>query len=423
MRALRSRSGATNRNGSARFAPRVASSFATWACAVHLACASTPTSVDRLDGGQVWRGRYIHALSYAWYARGAHLEARGQLEEAETAYFEAAQRDPESGALWARLGALRCLRGASGTTTAFKRAWETKNDRTTVLVERGRCALRSRRATDAEADGRAAVSRAPRSIDANLLVVDSLLEQGKEDEALRWLDALAAYLPGARRVQGRRIAEARLRDDAPRERRAREARAATALLEQMDATPSDPELEVRGRAAVDAALALEDFDRALRRGTALGIRPSEIALRAIALGRPSLGEQLARFVLAADPTDPEARIALLAAMDLQTAPFPEPLVPPATAGALFPTPRGTGTDEAMPPATADVDWQHGMRAGSELSSLAILLFAELLERRIGPDAADFWRKAHPPESTTDPLVEQLRARGGTSRAELGTTLP
>jgi tetratricopeptide (TPR) repeat protein len=377
--------------------------------------------VDRLDAGRAWRGRPIPALSYAWYARGAHLEARGQLEQAEAAYVEAAQLDPESGALWARVGALRCLRGATGTTSAFKRAWETNNDRTAVLVARGQCALRSRRPADAEADGRAAVARAPRSIDANLLVVDALVAQGKEDEGVRWLDALAAYLPGARRVQTRRIAEARLRNDTSRERRARELHAPPLHVELIDAPPSDPELDARGRAALDAALALEDVERALRRGTTLGLRPAELALRAIALGRPALAEELARFVLAADPADAEARIALLAARDLQTTPFAEPVAPPSTAGAGAPAPVGTTAGTAGPPdpLNADLVWSGDVRSGGELGPLAVLLFAELLERRAGPAAAELWRKAHPAEPTTDPLVESVRGRGGSESVGLG----
>src|SRR5690606_15370205 len=111
----------------------------------------------------------------------------------------------------------------------------------TVLVERGRCALRGGRFAEALKDGRSAVAISPRSVDANLLVVDALLGLDREEEALRWLDALAAFLPTAQQVQTRRIFEARRRGDTSRERRARELRVAQLSAQTLEPQADDPE--------------------------------------------------------------------------------------------------------------------------------------------------------------------------------------
>src|SRR5690606_26614263 len=130
------------------------------------------------------------------------------------------------------------------------------------------------------------------------------------------LDALAAFLPTAQQVQTRRIFEARRRGDTSRERRARELRVAQLSAQTLEPQADDPELEVTGPSAIDADLALGNGDRALERATRLGLGPAELALRAIGLGRPELGQELAQLALDADPDSADARIALLVAQDL-----------------------------------------------------------------------------------------------------------
>lgn len=337
--------------------------------------------MDRVVDGRTWTGRYVDPAAYAWYARGVQLEAEGRFQEAEQAFLEAARHDPRSGSIWARIGAVRCLQGAANTREAFERGWETGEDRTTLLVERGRCALRSGRAAEALADGQEAVSRTPRSLEASLLVIDALLAAGRPEDALRWLDGLTAFAPGARNVQARRIEEARARGDVARQRRAHEARSAMLPRDAWDAPERDADLAARGLVALDAALIAGNVDRAFDRATQLGVRAPELALRALALGRPTIARDIAAFVLDANPYDVNARMALLLVSDLLAQPLPSLSI------------------EGWPEGT-----------GATLHPLASLLFAELLDRRIGREAGDSWRRAHLIEPTTDALVERLRTR-------------
>lgn len=367
-------------------------------CLAAAGCSSTPSSVDRVHDGKSWRGRYIHSFSYAWYARGAHLEARGLLREAEAAYLEAVSHDPDSGSLWARVGAVRCLRGAAGAGRAFEAGWSTGNDRSLLLVERGRCALRSKDFEAALQDGRAAVRRSPRSIEASLLTIDALLGLDRSEEAMRWLDALAAFAPGALQVHTRRIEEARSRRDVARERRARELRLALVSHQTLERPAVDPEVEVRGPAAIDAAIRAGDLELASRRATMLGMRSAEVALRALALGRPDLARTQAELVLAADPGESNGRIALWLADDLVS-----------------------GNTQAQ---TWTVPTAGQLRPGSspgDLHPLAVLLFGELLDRRVGSLAGDLWREAHPVATSTDYLVERVRARHHARTAKTADT--
>jgi tetratricopeptide (TPR) repeat protein len=351
-------------------------------------CSFGSASVDRVDNGQAWRGRYIPAGGYAWYARGAHLEARGQLEDAEEAFLQAVRHDPESGSTWARIGAIRCLRSDGDSEQAFRKGWETRHDRMIVLLERGKCSLLSGHPEKALRDGQAATRRLPRSIDANLLVIDSLTALGRQEEALRWLDALAAFAPGAHRVQSRRLAEARARGDIAREQRAREVRNALLRAQTLEAPIEDPELAARGKAAVDAALLSEQFDLALQRATIIGMHKSELALRAVALGRPELARRIAALVLEADPADANGRLALVLANDVSPpSALPEP--------------------------------QFHLTSDAPLHPIAILLFGEMLDRKVGGEAGHLWRNAQAVPASEDPLVERLRGRptAGDSWAE------
>ncbi len=363
---------------------------ASLAC-VLAGCSSTPSSVDRVHDGRVWRGRYIHSFSYALYARGVHLEAQGHLREAEAAYLEAANHDPQSGSAWARIGAVRCLRGdEDAAVEAFAEGWRTDNDRTLLLLERGRCALRAEDFEAALRDGRAAVARSPRSIEASLLTIDALQGLRRDEEATRWLDALAAFAPGARHVHAQRASHAQARGDVSRERRARERGLAVISWETLEHPIDDPEVEVRGAAAIDAALQRGDLELAVRRAALLGMRGAEVALRAVALGRPELARRQAEVVLAADPDEANGRVALYLADELL--------------GSAARTPPQGGQRGAPPSSGAP------LRSSDALHPLAVMLFGELLDRRVGPLAGELWREAHPLTPSADYLVERVRGR-------------
>ncbi len=355
------------------FARALRATLGSAALSLTLASCATfqPATVERVDRGQRFQGRYVSVEAYAWYARAANLEARGDLRGAELAYLEASNADPASGAIWARIGAIRCAQGKSDARPAFDEALSIGTDTAVVLVERGRCALRSRKYQDALEDGEKAVARSPDSIGASLLVVDALLGLGKPRDAERWLDALSARFPGVPVVAEKRSAVARERGDTFRARRAAEA---------LDPT-ADSALVVEGRAAVDDALVDGRLDLARQRALTLRMQGAELALRAVALGQSKLGLEQARFVLDASPDDANARIAELSALE-RSGKLEEH-----SAALVYPTEETT-----------------------ELDALAVLLFGELLERRAGADAASAWLRANPVSTSSDPLVEKLRRR-------------
>jgi hypothetical protein len=109
-------------------------------------------------------------------------------------------------------------------------------------------------------------------------------------------------------------------------------------------------------------------------------------VRAAALGIASLAREQAELVMAADPADASARIALAAAADLRGDEA-------SLAGALKEMPR-----RSTPP-----------------SRLACWLFAEVLERRVGKEAALAWlgpALMDGPRSATDvdPLADATERR-------------
>ncbi len=328
--------------------------------------------VERAERGERWQGRYIPVAAYAWYARAASFEGRGQLDDAESAYLEAASADPESGSIWAHIGALRCAQKRDDAEEAFDRAMDTGNDGAVVLTLRGRCALVQGRFEDALDDGRAAVQRDPRLIGASLLVVGALRALGRSAEASRYMNALAARYPNARIVQEEQRELARQNGDVFR---------AQLAIEALD-PEGDSQLAARGHAALDLALMDEDLDLARKRAIVLGVSGSELALRAIALGTPTLAVEQADLVLAASPEDGDARIALLVALE-RTAQFER-------LNAVLAQPVSAPAESLLP--------------------LAVLLFGELLEHRSGAEAARAWRAAHPVAPSSDPLLERVRAR-------------
>jgi hypothetical protein len=107
-----------------------------------------------------------------------------------------------------------------------------------------------------------------------------------------------------------------------------------------------------------------------------------LALRAAAVGAATFAKEQADLVLAADPSDSDARVAAAVAADLLR------------------------DDDAL--ARAMIDTSAGR---TPLSSLACALMAELLDRRIGPDAKKAWLDAFGAAlADGDPLVHDVTTR-------------
>jgi tetratricopeptide (TPR) repeat protein len=310
--------------------------------------------VVRVVDGRPELGRFISERAYALYGRGAEAEAAGDLDRAEAAFLLASEQDPESPEIWTRLGAIQCARAPSGPESAqsFARALAIDPAFAPALRERARCAGRRGDGAAALADAERALLLDPDDLDTGLVHAEALARAGKAVEAARAARALAARHP--RSAEARRLAEGNAPPEAP-------------------------------LALVDAAILAGDPALAQRRALAARITGAELAVRAAALGRAAMARDLAAVALAADPTDASARIALAAAADLR------------------------GDLAALADAMARVP-----KRTTAPSPLARLLFAEILARRVGADAARTWLGTAPePPAHGDPLLlaTHQRVRG------------
>lgn len=346
------------------------------------ACAGAPSVVTRTADGVIYDARYIPPEAYAAYARGAWLEARGDLSGALAAFETALDFDPESPEIRAKLASIRCRLATSAAAPEARRA-EAELERaltldpesSPALVARARCRARF-------GDTRAALDSAlraarvdPESITVQLLVVDLAEAAGDLALARTWLDALVTRTPDSRLAWERLAAFARKHDDSARALRAAQALRALRADEltrlatrSSGATASSAQGASSGmtaEAALTQALAEGDLPRARRAAARLGITPGELAARAAASGATDLAKAQAELVLDADPSDPDAWITLLwlesSAESLET-----------WVTRLRAAPR----DSAHPP-----------------SPTARRLHAELLERLAGSDARRAWEAA------------------------------
>jgi tetratricopeptide (TPR) repeat protein len=363
-----------------------------------LAGCAGPTVVRVVDGREVL-GRYISDYAYALYGRAAYEEAqRGQAagagdpgSDAEAragrtalaALEAAASEDGESAHLWAAIGTLRCrMPGADleGAAAALERARGLDPEDPVVYREIARCRVTTAAATPDPARARelrdealAAAERAvrldPDDVAAASVAASLLAGAGRAIEAQRLLRALTIRAPGSTEAWLALRAFARAtHDDALAVRAARTARELSPRL------AAELEAEVPALAPlaeVDEALRRDDLEAARRHAQRAHLTLAELAVRAAALGRAASARAEAAVVLAADPADLSARIALAVAADFAH--------DPAALGAAM---------DAIPAPPA---------ALTPPSPLAGLLFAELLYRRVDAGAAGAWLAALPAE--------------------------
>jgi tetratricopeptide (TPR) repeat protein len=336
-------------------------------------------------GGHRVQGRFVADEAYAAYLKGVVLETQGRLEAAMAAYGEAIDHDPESAELWTRLGVLRCseaLRSggkSAGPWDAFRRASEIDPTYEETWTEKARCHLKRGELGDAASAARVAVSLDPDRADPAILLALVLERQGHEEESRRWLDGLVAREPWSLAAHEAMVAFAtRTRDDVRRQA----SEEALAVLRPPRADGKAPRRDSASLADIDAAIERGDFDRARRLALGARISSGALALRAAALGSIPFARAQADLVLAADPGDGDARVAATVAADLAR------------------------DDVALERAVSAMP-----RVGAPLSPLATLLMAELLARRIGPDAQRAWMDAAGPlAKSDDPLVAAVAAR-------------
>jgi len=329
-----------------------------WGCATH------PSTVTRMADGVVHQGRYIPGEAYAQYARGAALESAGELASARSAYALALEFDPRSPEILARLGSLDCRNArsardahASRALAAFDEALRAEPTSTAALSEAARCRARLGEAETAFSLALAAARADPDSLAVQLLVVDLAEAKGSTNVAREWLDALVARSPSSRPAWVRLAAFARRHGDT-----GRALRAAQALRRLHVSVPGTDE------SRLERALRSGELARARREAVVLRISAGDLAARAALCGALDLAREQAELALAADPTDVDAWIALLAIRDL--------------------TQNGDGLADALRAAPRE--------PATPPSSAARRLLAELLERVIGQEARRAWDAASHP---------------------------
>ena len=353
-----------------------------WACA---GC-NLSGSVVRLVDGQEVRGRVIGTDAYANYTRGMLLELAESYSEAERAYQRALDSDPDSPELWTRLGLVRCRqKNRAGAASAFTRADGLDPEYGPLAIAQSECARFEGDPERALKHARRAVARDPNNPHATTTVIVSLRASGKAREALNWAisDALQHASPSAwKRVAtlAKRAGDPAWALHAGNRARALEAAIARSggAVESCDAAT---------RADLDRALTSGKLGLARSLANRCRLGPGAVASRAAALGAARLAQAQALHVLAADPTDGDAQVALWVAADLR--------------GEVFP-----GTPPATPTAP--------------LSPLSSRMMAEMLRRRAGDDAARAWMRAAPtlpdPSDDLERGIEDRLRKAGLSQA-------
>jgi len=369
-----------------------------------------PTVLRVIDGNEV-RGRFVSDYAYALYGRGVYQDAkRDEMPDTGSvprrflytpglaALEAAASEDTESAHLWTAIGALRCRlprTDLEGAEKAFARARGIEPEYAPLYREIARCrataeaetsdpALAKARRDEALAAVETALRLDPDDVDAASVAASLLVGAGRVGEASRLLRALVIRRPGSIEAWLSLIPFARAtHDEALLERASRKARelAPRRAAELEAGLPALAPL-----AEVDEALRRDDLAAARRHAQRAHLPLAEVAARAAALGHAGSARAEAEVVLAADPADITARIALAVAADLAA--------DPAALGAAM---------EAIPAPPAEL---------TAPSPLAGLLFAELLCRRVNEGAARAWLAALPAAAAPpgDALLGAVSAR-------------
>jgi len=353
--------------------------------ALTAALAGCPSArVTRVVDGLEIEGRFVSPRAYAAYAEGAEAEARGRLAEALEAFARAVRHDPDSVELWTRLGAVRCQLGQRDQARkAFSNAEDLDPDFEPLWRARAQCAEAQGR--DAAALGWAARAAAldPERDETTLFYARLLEQGGREIEAARWHRGLVVRRPHS--VQAWRALEAfaaRAGDAAWQSYAARELRglSESRRLVALEPDGARPPAE-QARRRVDRALATGDLKAARQIARSAHLDPRLLAARAIAVGQAELAREQAELLLAADPADADARIAMALAADL-----------------LGEAERAAELMRELP---ADA---------FPASHVGRLLMGELLERHVGPEAAQRWLASCSPPRAAEPLPADLERR-------------
>jgi predicted Zn-dependent protease len=326
-------------------------------------CSLGSPKVARMVDGHPIDDRFIDVVTYSLYARGAYHEQRREWDAAQQAYRAASERDPDSPAIWTRLGAVQCTSGRGGEERAFSLAERADARFAPLWLERARCALSRGDPAAAIRAAETSLRYEPTAEETSLVLARALDRAGRTDEALRWLLGVTVARPGALEAWRTLLGIARQRG-----RHAERLRAEQALARfGKRSLPGKRSSLAIPTDRADAALSAGDLEAARRLAIELEIGPDELAVRAAALGQPELAAAQSEHVLSADPSNGNAWIASLVAADLLAD------------KERFRQALAALERDALPP-----------------GSLAARLMADLIARRVGPDAARAWLAAYGP---------------------------
>lgn len=328
-----------------------------------LGCTLGGGSVTRVYWGKTVEGRFIAPEAYAHYAQAVLHETQGDDPLAAEEYVAALDIDSESNDAWTRLGAVRCRLRDKSADDAFEVAESLDKTFAPLWRERARCALSRGDARRAAELARRAIELDPSDERASLALAEAEHKLGRKAEAERWLRALVTRDPSARAAAAEL---ASLRGAKPRPP------ASTGKRARARPTP-----ELVDRALIQGTES-DAHALALSQGMTLGT----LALRAAALGRTGVALSQSEGVLEADPDDSDAWIAGLWAATLvgDSKTFDR------ISTALGPHP-------------------------TEPSPLGARLLGALIERRLGAEAGEAWRRAAGPlPPPADELEKKLDAR-------------
>jgi tetratricopeptide (TPR) repeat protein len=338
-------------------------SLGWWLLLLATGCASSRTSVIRVVDGEELPGRFVSHLAYTAYARGAVLEADGDLNAAVDAYREALREDAESKEIWTRIGALHCQLGRPGAEDAFASAISLDPEYEPTWRERARCHLRQGKLRAALSEAQRALALDPSLQETSVLIATIFARLGRPKDARRVLEGLIAFSPGSVPGYEALLELATRTKDAPLRERAAHELARLSPRRQQELARLEPSLSLAAR--IDEALRERDLERAQELALEARMPGATLALRAAALGRADLAYELARRVLDADPQNGDAWVAAVAAADELRDEH------------AFATALASMARDMVPPG---VD--------------AIRLLADLLERRAGRTASQALRSAY-----------------------------
>ncbi len=172
-----------------------------FATSLAIAGCAAQSGVERRYDGEVLQGRPISASAYAYYARGAVLEAQGSYDEAAAEYRAVLELDGRSVSAWTQLGACLCAQGRPADA-AFDHALRLGRHYAPAWHEQAKCLERRGEYTRALGFAERALSLKQDEFEYTATVARLLERLGEDARARRLLIGSVLWQPGS--IESRR---------------------------------------------------------------------------------------------------------------------------------------------------------------------------------------------------------------------------